>query len=169
MAGELDFSVLDAANEALGTPTDTKFTNAPGGLGEAGAGGLNPALAAAGAIGDSVDSLTNIVFGIVDRKRQREAQEQQQDNFDAQFDESVRRFGLEFALKDWSTRKGFDISEAQRKYSNAIQGMNISQQMRMGALQEQALRSDVGDAVQKKKATQAFTKGFSKGFRGKAA
>ena len=119
--------------------------------------------------GGALDSLGGFVTGIYDRAQQRKNAEQQQKNFDRQFDENNRRFGLEFALQEWSTRKGLALTEAQQLY-NMSQGTRKSQVDLEGSrMQMQANKMNLDEAKRRNKVAKAFIKGFAAAKRSKKA
>ena len=115
-----------------------------------------------GAIGGALDSLNISVTGMLDRIRRRKQAELAQANLDRAFDENLRRFGLNFALQEFSTRKGIDMQEAQMMFNQqagkAAQGAALQTQ----GLQRRAMSMDLKEKKRKLKIAAAFAGGFAK-------
>lgn len=84
-----------------------------GGAGDAASMGLGIAAQGVGIV-NAVDSIIMRHKALKESKRQ----------FDQQFNENVRQFGLEFALKDYATRKGVSFQIAQQLYNSEVLGMS---------------------------------------------
>lgn len=83
-------------------------------------------------------SLANTIDSIYMRHKNFKENKRQ---FDAQFNESVRQFGLDYALKDYATRAGISLQKAQQLYN--AQNLTMAQTAQTENLKTSALGRDM--------------------------
>lgn len=127
----------------------------------------------------TLSRVINIPLAVRNAKMQRLQYEKQVEQFDRTFEENNRRFGLEFALRDWATRKNISLQEARQKYNMAMgilgaqqtgaslrSSLESADQSRM--IQEKRFQWMKEDREKAKRANIAFSRGIAKGLLGKA-
>jgi len=119
-------------------------------------------------VGGALDSLGLSITGWIDRANYNRAQQQEQANFDKQFDESVRQFGLQYALNDFATRKGLSLQEAQQMYSQGMQTRQMQTQLEDRQTTRQVNQMGLDDLKRRRSATLSFIKGFTSAHRGRS-
>ena len=93
-----------------------------------------------GGLGSLASVWNSIDNSIMERKKLAQAKSQ----FDRQFAENARQFGLEFALKDYATRKGIALNTAQTM-------LNVEQQKNQNAMTSENIKtSALGRGIQQK-------------------
>ena len=119
--------------------------------------------------GESLSPLTNIVSMIQARK----ARKTQQNQFDRTFKENERRWGLEWALKEWSVRKSVAADEAAARYnqemgrrSMALQGQQVGSQLETEALNRQGAETTMRWAREDREKAAKMSKAYSRGLIG---
>jgi hypothetical protein len=128
--------------------------------------------------GGGLDSLLNPIMSIAGVVNSAQQQEQAQKNFDRTFEENKRRFGLEFALKEWATRKRMELNEAQALYQRQMGSANLQmnraamrENLKAGGLnrfqQERQMSWDREDREKSKKMAESYSSGLLKGLGGK--
>ncbi len=128
--------------------------------------------------GGGLDSLLNPIMSIAGAVNSVQQQEQAQKNFDKNFDENKRRFGLEFALREWATRKGIEMQEAQvlyqRQMGSGTMQMNraaMRENLKSSGLnrfqQERQMSWDRQDREKSQRMAKAYSSGLLKGLGGK--
>jgi len=85
------------------------------------------------------------IYGTIDNAIMRRKElAQAKSQFDRQFAENARQFGLEFALKDYATRKGIALNTAQTM-------LNVEQQKNQNAMTSENIKtSALGRGIQQK-------------------
>ncbi len=78
-------------------------------------------------VGDAMDFLSDPmgVQSMMTSMMAIKDQKQAQANFDKQFEEQKRQFGLTFALKEWATRKNVDMAQARMLYNQKLSGQTM--------------------------------------------
>lgn len=122
--------------------------------------------------------LTNLIMPWVNAGSQYLQMKQQQNNFDKTFAENQKRFGLNFALKEWATRKGFEFQKANKLWNEKVQSksanlnraatrenLKSSGQQRMFDAEKMAWMRK--DREKSEKVAKAYSKGLLKGLGGK--
>jgi hypothetical protein len=143
--------------------------------GGAAAGGSAKGVAAnlLGSSGISIDVNAMLPWGWADKiykqKLYANEAETEQQRFDAQFDEDKRRFGLNYALQQFSMRANMSFQEAQSLYQRQAgqvqQGMEY-QNFAQGMKEKQAAFGWAKeDRATKKKFNDAFTRGLARGLK----
>jgi hypothetical protein len=108
-------------------------------------------------VGGAFDSLGISVGGWVDRWINKGIRQQNQANFDKQFLENQRRWGLTFALNEWATRNSIDISQAQKMWDN----VKNSDASAMAKLEYSAAQDDLAEKRRKIALGHAFISGMA--------
>lgn len=125
-------------------------------------------------IGEALSPVSTIVGMIQSRK----AREIQQEQFDATFEENKRRFGLEFALREWATRKNMAIDMARqlynRQYNKAqlnLQTQQVGESLKSSAQSRLQQQTEFGwlkeDREKAKKVSNAYNRGILSGLFGR--
>jgi hypothetical protein len=126
-----------------------------------------------GSSGISLDVNSALPWGWADKiykqKLYANEAETEQQRFDAQFDEDKRRFGLNYALQQFSMRANMSFQEAQSLYQRQAgqvqQGMEY-QNFAQGMKEKQAAFGWAKeDRATKKKFNDAFTRGLARGLK----
>ena len=126
-----------------------------------------------GSSGISIDVNAMLPWGWADKiykqKLYANEAETEQQRFDAQFDEDKRRFGLNYALQQFSMRANMSFQEAQSLYQRQAgqvqQGMEY-QNFAQGMKEKQAAFGWAKeDRATKKKFNDAFTRGLARGLK----
>lgn len=159
-------SIIAAAASGSGSAGGAAGGTAAGTAEGASAGSAATGASAAsnfGLVGGALDSLGVSVTGWIDRFQKAKAAEQDQANFDKQFDENLRRWGLEFALRDWSTRKGVAIQEAQSQWERSSGSLSLQNQLRTSQQTQQANQIDLNAKIDRQRIGRLFAKGFAQG------
>lgn len=151
---------------------------------EAAAGSAGSSAASAGeaigvveSVAGGLDSLLNPAITAWQIASAADAEEQHQKNIDRAFEENKRRFGLEFALREFSTRKGIEMQEARDQFNRkqsaqsmrtnkAISKENIKTSA-LGRYQAETQMSWAKDDREKKeKMAKAYSTGLLSGLGG---
>jgi len=128
-------------------------------------------------VGAGIDALTDNLKMIADFYLKNKGLNQQQNQFDSTFFQTEEQFGKSFALKEFATRKGLKLQEAQQLYNQQMgsetlrmqrattrEGLKVSGQDRMQKAEQFGwVREDRDKA---KKQDKAFSKGVLKGLLG---
>ncbi|MCP3683491.1 MAG: hypothetical protein GY861_12460 [bacterium] len=128
-------------------------------------------------IGAGLDAIGNNLQKLGDFYLKNKGLNQNQKQFDALFDQNKEQFGLQFALKEFATRKGLELEETQMLYNQDIGRQNLklnqattregikssSQQRFQQAEQFNWAREDRDKLAKQDK---AFSKGLFKGLLG---
>ena len=119
--------------------------------------------------GTLLNRITSAASYSTELKEQRNAAEQSQQNFDAQFDEDKRRFGLNYALQNFSMRASMSFQQAQALYQRQAgqvqQGMEYQTFSQGMKEKRKAFQWANEDRATKKKFDAAFTRGLAKGLK----
>ena len=115
-----------------------------------------------GLVGGAADSAGASITGWIDRLARQKQARQAQANLDRAFDENLRRFGLNFALNEFATRKGIALQEAQMLFNQQSSRVSQSAALTAQGLQTRNMTMDLKERKRKQKIAQAFAKGFSK-------
>lgn len=152
-----------------------------GGLGGSTAGGGMAKVAsvaqvvggAAGMLGEGLSPISSIVSIVQARKNRKQAARQ----FDLQFNENKRRWGLQFALREWSVRTGMTMQQAQMRYEQEMgrAGMAITERGAASALKTEAIgqeQAEMGmrwareDRAKAARVSKAYNRGVMGGILG---
>jgi hypothetical protein len=158
-------AVSAAAGDSGGTPSGSEQvnTNTTGATSGGGGGQASSWATNLGLVGGAADSLGINMGAWFDRAQKGKALKQAQANLDREFEENQRRYGLEWALKDFAARKQITIEQAQLIYSQASSQLVNSTNMRAASINEQNARIDLEQKRQNAAAAKAFTRGFAQG------
>lgn len=119
-----------------------------------------------------VSALVSMVGAIKSRKESIR-------QFDAGFEESKRRFGLEFALREWAERQGMTMARARQMYAMQADqqqyGLQLAQagetmrgQAQSRMQQDTTFNWQKEDRERNRKLSKAYGKGIVQGLFGKA-
>ena len=110
------------------------------------------------------------LVGFVQARRVRKEGARQ---FDKSFKENERRWGLEWALQEWATRKGIAADEAAARYnqemgrrSMALQGQQVGSQLETEALNRQGAETTMRWAREDREKAAKMNKAYSRGLIG---
>lgn len=84
--------------------------------------------------------------------------------FDQTFFENVRQYNLDYALKEWATRKGVQLQDAQEVWKRYTEGRITDQNIRTSRLAEQKTRYDFEKEKKRDAKKQQFSKLFATSF-----
>lgn len=96
-----------------------------------------------GSMGDPLATGWNLLGDIMTWVQNKKTREEQKRQFDATFAENQRQFGLNYALKEFATRKQIDMQEARDMWNEALQSGQL-------ALQTASTRSALETAAQQR-------------------
>ena len=170
MAGAAAVPVVKAAIPEVASSTAPAAT-APAATSAGSAKGVATNLL--GSSGISLDANSALPWGWADKiykqKLYANEAETEQQRFDAQFNEDKRRFGLNYALQQFSMRANMSFQEAQSLYQRQAgqvqQGMEY-QNFAQGMKEKQAAFGWAKeDRATKKKFNDAFTRGLARGLK----
>ena len=116
-----------------------------------------------------VDIWATIEQTILAKKKQKSSEMQ----FDKQFEEASRQFGIDFALKDYATRKGLALNDVrsmldaqQTKTQGALAAENLKTSALGRNIQSQQFEWQAEDRRNKKAIGKALQKGLISGLMG---
>ena len=132
---------------------------------------------ASGGVGAGLDAIGNNLQKLGDFYLKNKSLNQNKKQFDQTFEQNEKHFGLQFALKEFATRKGLELEETQMMYNQWMGGQNLklnqattregikssSQQRFQQAEQFNWAREDREKLAKQDK---AFSKGVFKGLLG---
>jgi hypothetical protein len=153
----------EGAVSAAGASGGTAAGSAGGGM----AGGTVASSASSGAsdfglIGGSLDAVGFSPMGWVDRATARRTREQEQANLDREFRENMRRWGLDFALREFAARVGITFHLAQQMWN----AETTRESLESSDIQQQRARAELEETYRRRKLARAFIKGFGQGMSG---
>ena len=130
--------------------------------------------------GSSLSEGLSPISTLVGMIQSRKARELQVEQFGIKFEENKRRFGLEFALREWATRKNMALNVARQLYNQqqgftqmglrkkeVFEGVRGAAQARLQ--QEEQFRWLREDREKTKKVAQSYNKGILSGIFGRDA
>ncbi len=128
-------------------------------------------------VGAGIDALSESLLDIANLYLKGKSINQQQEQFDATFSQNEKQFGLNFALKEFATRKGLKLQEAQQLYNQKIGSQRIGMERattreRLKGAGQQRLQTAEQfswlreDREKKQKQDSFFSKGVLKGLLG---
>lgn len=143
-----------------------------GGQGGGGGGGFTgPMNIGMGMVKSGLD-VYNTIDSIIMRHRNANEQRRQ---FDQTFDENVRQFGLNYALRDFATRQGVSLAKAKQLYEAETLALNkqtTAENLRTSALGRQMSATKFAwekeDRAKQQKRAKAMQKGIVTGLFGGA-
>jgi len=115
-----------------------------------------------GLVGGALDSLGFSPTGWIDRASARQRGADQQKNLDREFEENIRRWGLDFALREFAARAGITMQMAEQMWNAQSSRENLE----TSDIQQQQARMQIEEANRRKKLAKAFIKGFGRGMAG---
>lgn len=89
------------------------------------------------------------------------SREEGQRQFDATFYENIRRFGMDFALREASIRQNAAHEHLQSTFNHGMQALGATQQMRSQNLQNRQAEMGVAEQQRRKRVSQKFMQGFN--------
>lgn len=131
--------------------------------------GGGDALGALGYAGLGTGIVSNVanIAGTIDSMIMRHKQfKEQKRQFDKTFNENIRQFGLEFALKDYATRKGISQAEAQQMLNAEQFGLakqTTAENLKTSALGRNIQATEFQWAKEDRAKKQAYGKALQKG------
>jgi hypothetical protein len=161
----------------------TALTSAAGGttagtaIGETAASAGGGSATAASAL-DTVSTATSTlsealspITSIFNASQTLQQQEENKRRFDLQFAENMRRYGMDFALKEWQIRKNMTLAEAMDAFNKKTTMATLKETLQASAQQrrfgEQQQRWLAEDRAKKEKMEKTFTKALFHGMVGK--
>ena len=131
-----------------------------------------------GLIKDPLTDMTNVINTMVGWAQGKKTRRQNAKQFDRTFKENQRRFGLEFALSEWSTRKGLSLQEAQQLYNQSFstqqlgfQGAQTRESLKGASVSrrgaEDTFKWAREDRAKQEKMAKAYSKGVFSGMAGR--
>jgi len=116
-------------------------------------------------IGAIVDDAFNIILGLFGEesptvRKQRAVQEHQ---FKKTFNENLRRYGRDFAMKEMQLRKQWDADAIEQALKQSVTRENL----RGSALGRQEKQLDMAEEAKKRKIAASFAKGFQDSLKNK--
>lgn len=89
------------------------------------------------------------------------SREEQQRQFDMNFWENKRRYGIELAMKEFALRHNMSMEQVQNMWQRNTGALSSIEQMRGATLQRRAAEKDLAERERKKRISREFMKGFN--------
>jgi hypothetical protein len=107
------------------------------------------------------------LVGFIQARRVRKEGARQ---FDTTFKENKRRWGLEWALQEWATRKGIAMDEAVQRYNQEmgrksmdLQSRQVGSQLKSEALTRRSVETQMRWALEDREKSEKMGKAYSRG------